>query len=122
MFLKHTLRDDASHLYHQLNRSSGDRADINATFDDRYASPTTQEDISSQLLHLSISQFRKPTDPDDKPALEALTNRINRLIKLARPRDREEYAKVRFFREAVIETDWVSAQSPASRIATDIRP
>lgn len=69
-----------------------------AVFANIYESRTAQYYISSQRIHLSISNFRKPTDQDDQSAHDLLINSINRLVPLSHPHDRGEEPKVRFQR------------------------
>lgn len=119
IFLKQILRGGAYDFYHNLNKVNSDWSELNLVFANRYESSTKQDDISSQLIHLSINHLRKPTDHEDQPGLEMHMNRINRHISLARPGDGEEDAKVRFLKEAITETDWVSEKSPTYTTAMD---
>lgn len=73
------------------------------SFGSSYASLTKKEVISNRLKAIKIDDV-KEDDEDDYAALDRLTRRINRLVLIAREKDRDNEAKVRFVTKAVTRT------------------
>lgn len=71
----------------------------------RYSSFSKQTAISNRLESLRLNDVREAGD-DNYAALDKPTTMINQLCPMARVKDRDDEAKVRFLSRAVIGTAW----------------
>lgn len=74
---------------------------LSSKFITRYPSSTNQEKTIPRTYSLSINNCRTAEDDEDT-ALEYVVLRINRLPHLALTRDKDDAAKIRVLREAVV--------------------
>lgn len=68
------------------------------------ALPSQKAEISSRLDALTIAKVRNK-DEDKYEALDKLTKIVNHLASMARPKERDDEAKVRFLTKAVEGTE-----------------
>lgn len=75
------------------------------SFANRYGSTTKQDGKSSRLNALKIDNVGRD-EGDEYEALHQHTKRINQFAPMARPRDHDDEANVRFLTKAVEGTEW----------------
>lgn len=75
------------------------------TIAERVSSVTKEVEISNSLDALHFEDFREKDD-EDYAALDKLTKRINQFSQMARTKDKDDGARVRFLTRAVVGIPW----------------